>query len=91
MWLGQIRLASNICLASLTYEACSAVLGRKRDTSTGAAVESRMANSVEGVRTAPAGDHAGESGETDRGLHLAATRVATTHLAKDRPVPAIEV
>ena len=91
MWLGKIRLASKVCLASGMYEACSAVLGRQRDTPIGAAFGSRIANSVEGVRTAPAGDLAGESGETDRGLHLAATRVATTHLAKDRLVPAIEV
>ena len=50
-----------------------------------------MANSVEGVRTAPTGDLAGEPGETDRGLHQATTRVAHTHLEDSLRVPAQEV
>ena len=81
------------CLPSLSgqFNSCSAVLSRNRDTPIGAAVGSRIANNFEGVRTAPAGHNARESGEKDRGLHRAATRVATTHPAIARPVPAQEV
>lgn len=50
-----------------------------------------MAMSVEGVRTAPAGDRAGEPGETDRGLHQATTRVSITHPEECLRVPAQEV
>ena len=47
-----------------------------------------MAISVEGVRTAPTGDLAGEPGGTDRDPHQAATRVAITHPEGCLRVPA---
>ena len=83
---GAVRLHSLVKVSIRPHR-----LGGDRDTPVGAATGSKMANGVEGVRTAPTGHRAGEPGETDRGLHQATTRVAHTHSEESLRVPAQEV